>query len=173
MTHPLTPFLWRHVEAPYVADWVTPPVRVFPVTCKTGIGTPRTGSVAHRTTAVAAILADGRMQYGARWCCGLRSSDAILLASETSHGGPVCFNCDPQEPSVYRCFSAAGELLYIGSTIKPRQRMKAHSLNAPWWPEVADITYERFPTAADAFVGERLAILAESPSRNKQGLARP
>ena len=144
------------------------------VKCKTGIATPRGGTVAHRTAQVTARLIDGRLRYAATWQCdrSIWREDVIILASETSHGGPVCYGCDPEEPAVYRCFSAAGELLYVGSTYRRRQRMQAHSRTSAWWPEVAYVEYQEFLDMADAIVAERIAIRDENPTRNKAGRPR-
>ena len=73
------------------------------VKSKTGIATARGGTVAHRTTQVRAVLIGGRLQFAATWRCGggYWMKDVIVLATETSHGGPVCYGCDPEEPCVY------------------------------------------------------------------------
>ena len=144
------------------------------VKSKTGIATARGGTVAHRTTQVRAVLIGGRLQFAATWRCGggYWMKDVIVLATETSHGGPVCYGCDPEEPCVYRCFNAARDLIYVGWTIRRRQRMSQHSRASSWWPEVADITYQEFDHPADARVAERIAIRDEDPIRNKAGRPR-
>lgn len=172
----INPFLWGHAQAPYRANWINPPLVVMPATSKTGIGTPRGGTLAHRISAMAVVFVNNKARYGARWRCGFRSPDVILLADEASHDGPVCYQCDPEEPCVYRCRNGAGDLLYIGSTIKRRQRMAAHARasghGSTWWPEVASIAYEDFPTAEDAILAERFAIRRENPLHNKTGRQR-
>lgn len=173
MSTALDPFIWARQQAPYTADWLRPPLVVVPARSKSGFGTPRLGTTSHRIAALAAVFIDGRACYGARWQCGhAPSPDVVLLASEASHRGRVCYQCDPEEPCVYRCRSKAGDLLYVGTTIKRRARMERHSRLRWWWPEVASIEYEEFPSAADALLAERIAIRDENPLHNRAGCVR-
>lgn len=65
-------------------------------------------------------------------------------------------------------FGWAGELLYIGSTGTRLRRVKSHEARTAWWPEVAEVKVERFPTIFEARVAERLAIIVERPLYNRQ-----
>jgi hypothetical protein len=70
------------------------------------------------------------------------------------------------EGSVYRCFDASGELLYIGSTWRlPAQRLREHRTGKPWWDEVAEVRVERHPLETLRAV-ETQAIQQERPRYN-------
>lgn len=69
-------------------------------------------------------------------------------------------------PCVYRCYSATGELLYVGCTIKATQRIERHRYDSKWFLEVASITIEHFDLWNDAYAAETLAIIEESPKYN-------
>jgi hypothetical protein len=168
VTHPLVPFVFWKWPAPYTWEGNTRDYRVVPVRCKSGIAMARKGATAHQATAVAALFHRGKAHYAARWTCGAGSTNVILLASADRHGG-VCQRCQDTAagPCVYRCFAAPGELLYIGSTNNRSLRIGSHRSQSPWWPEVADIQYQSFPTLTEARVAERLAIQAEQPARNR------
>jgi hypothetical protein len=68
--------------------------------------------------------------------------------------------------SLYRCYSASGELLYIGITRSPGRRMRQHSREKPWWPEVAVMKWEHYPSSAELEDAERKAIQHERPKYN-------
>ena len=170
---PLTPFVYWREPAPYLAK---PPkywerAMVVPVNCKTGLVTSRTASsgIAHRDGGVAAVFKGGQARFGARWLCGGGSADVQILADAEAQGG-VCPRCEDIAlgPSVYRCFDAAGDLIYIGSSTAHLKRMQTHETQTSWWPEVADVTTRRFECITEARAAERLAILAEHPKYNKQ-----
>ena len=165
MSDPLTMFVFQGFDAPFTDLGQ----RVVPVRCKSGLAVARTGSIAHQVTAVAAVFHHGKAQYGARWRCLFGSADVILLADADSHGG-VCKRClaAAAGPTVYRCYGADGGLLYIGSTVNRGWRMTHHASTTPWWPEVADVRYEDYPTIAMARAAERMAIITEHPSRNRR-----
>lgn len=69
---------------------------------------------------------------------------------------------------VYRAFDAAGELLYIGCTIKPSSRFTQHQSEKDWWPEVASITLECHESREAALSVERVAIAKERPRLNRR-----
>lgn len=69
--------------------------------------------------------------------------------------------------TLYRCYTAAGDLLYIGCTSKAVvTRLAAHSAK-PWWPEVARVDEQRVTGWQAAWRAEAEAIAAENPRHNK------
>lgn len=67
---------------------------------------------------------------------------------------------------VYRLFDAAERLLYVGFTVAPRQRMRQHAGEQPWWPEVATARLDQYANRADALAVEATAIATENPVHN-------
>lgn len=68
---------------------------------------------------------------------------------------------------LYRCFNAAGELLYIGITNDPNNRFNLHASSTPWWTDVTDIRLDKsFASRWELEEAERAAILAEIPLHN-------
>lgn len=67
--------------------------------------------------------------------------------------------------NLYRCFDAAGRLLYIGITRRGMNRAIDHH-EKPWWDEVATMTWQRFATRAEVMAAERDAIMSEAPAYN-------
>lgn len=70
--------------------------------------------------------------------------------------------------TLYRLYDAGGAALYIGLTVDLATRLSVHRCTQPWWPEVAEITSERYPNYAAVHVAEREAIQAELPKYNRQ-----
>lgn len=70
---------------------------------------------------------------------------------------------------LYRCFDAAGGLLYIGITKDPGNRFAVHASITPWWCEVAKVTLDEtsYEDRGEAHAAERAAIRAERPFHNK------
>lgn len=68
---------------------------------------------------------------------------------------------------VYRCFDAAGALLYVGVSMGPTSRLKAHARTSPWFGEVANVTISPVMPRREALEAERDAIAAEKPIHNK------
>lgn len=70
---------------------------------------------------------------------------------------------------VYRLYDAEGDLLYIGSSKHPLQRLKQHLFEHTWWADrVAQGRCVVFPNRAAAFVAEKRAIRTEHPIHNVQ-----
>jgi hypothetical protein len=137
------------------------------VRCKTVWATPRSGTIAHMMRGASACVDREKIFYKAHWFCGaISSQDVVLLPEE--HGLKVCQGCldGADGPTLYRCWNAAGELLYIGIAKARRRRMAQHTRD-PWWPSVADVTFENFPLIEHALVAERMAIRAEQPLHNR------
>jgi len=68
--------------------------------------------------------------------------------------------------ALYRFWAADGTLLYIGLTMNPPTRFKAHSKDKEWWLLVASVTFEHFPTRDALVAAERAAIEQERPVHN-------
>lgn len=74
------------------------------------------------------------------------------------------------EHTVYRCFAADDELLYIGCTINLGHRMSVHRSDprsSPWLSRVTRIDAEVYPNRLAGRTAERDAIAAEHPKFNK------
>lgn len=120
----------------------------------------------------AAISTDGdRSRLMARWICGPGSAN--VRPAETDE--VACEWCERLQAlpnvtiAVYRCFDVDGELLYIGSTVNLRSRIKQHYYQAPWWDNVSRVDAEPHDTIEAARYAEAVAIAAESPMMNKVG----
>jgi Bacterial regulatory proteins, gntR family len=73
----------------------------------------------------------------------------------------------PQRTAVYRHFDAQGDLLYLGISIDPEVRLKAHRDNhEPWVQAAVRYTVEWHDTRADALKAEADAIRVEHPRFN-------
>ncbi len=70
------------------------------------------------------------------------------------------------ETALYRFYDGAGDLLYVGISIRPWDRWKQHRGEKEWWHEVKQITLDRYPDVTTALSAERAAIVAESPRYN-------
>jgi hypothetical protein len=133
-------------------------------------------------------------QLSATWLCGSATHLAFPVEDPAEFGG-VCARCDavffgtrqitrsPQGDglssrpvvigrsddagTVYRCYSADGRLLYIGSCRLWPNREAMHRKQTPWWPEVARVDKEQHPNLGMAKQAEIAAIRAEAPLRNK------
>ena len=146
----------------------------FEVRCKTGYAAARNRMVVHHVERVIGIRDGDRLRFAARWLCGGRSSDAVIVAEPDAHGG-TCARCAELSlgPVVYRCLDATGRLLYVGSTGNgATTRLQFHEKNAAWWPDVVDVQMEHFPTLEAARAAESLAIRTEHPAHNIAGRSR-
>lgn len=77
-------------------------------------------------------------------------------------------------PVVYRVYDAAGDLIYIGSTVDLGQRIHGHfhsqwscAENAAFREQFDSVTSEPFDTLAEARAAEKEAIREEAPRLNK------
>ncbi len=73
----------------------------------------------------------------------------------------------PSHHALYRFFSSAEVLLYVGSTSDLTRRVKDHAEHQDWWPEVATATVEFFQARNALEAAEEAAIERESPRFNK------
>lgn len=71
-----------------------------------------------------------------------------------------------QQHALYRFYSPSGQLLYVGITVDPGNRWKAHAKSKPWWHDVANVTVTMYPSREAVLDAERAAILAEHPQHN-------
>lgn len=68
---------------------------------------------------------------------------------------------------LYRHFNNQGDLLYVGRTFSPSQRMKQHSKRSKWWKRVTKTTYQHYDSFEELIEAERVAIQVEKPKYNK------
>jgi predicted GIY-YIG superfamily endonuclease len=73
---------------------------------------------------------------------------------------------------LYRCYNERNVLLYIGATRDINERAREHRCRTPWWPEVAVITQQIYPSLQAARVAESKKIALEQPLYNIAGLPR-
>ena len=67
---------------------------------------------------------------------------------------------------LYRFYSATGQLLYVGITMRPPERFKSHRDTKRWWSEVSGITVENYSNRVELERAERRAIQVERPQYN-------
>ncbi len=67
---------------------------------------------------------------------------------------------------MYRIFNDADELLYVGMTVDPGQRIGDHRGLKRWWQQVARITLTWFDDRPTAAAAELAAIRDERPLYN-------
>lgn len=68
--------------------------------------------------------------------------------------------------ALYRHWNADGELLYVGISLKPFQRLDQHKNNSHWYGDIANVSVEYFDTRSLAEDAERVAINKEKPLHN-------
>ncbi|QOP65176.1 endonuclease [Arthrobacter phage Phives] len=67
---------------------------------------------------------------------------------------------------VYEIYSWDGDLLYVGKTMNPLQRLGMHSVTQPWAAEIGSVKYTPYESEADALDAEAWAIAALRPLCN-------
>jgi hypothetical protein len=144
-------------------------------TIKSGWAVGRRSAVAHRAVAAEILSLGDDAVMVAWWACGTQTVDAVPLADPTEFR--QCLPCllsqtVPSGPVVYRCHDAAGDLLYIGSSINMTMRQATHQRNTRWWHEVASVTYEQHDSELSARRAESHAIATEPTVYNRQGTLR-
>jgi predicted GIY-YIG superfamily endonuclease len=71
--------------------------------------------------------------------------------------------------SVYRCYDAEDQLLYIGMSSGPETRLnEGHRYRSAWYGDMARWTQTPRMAWADAIRTEHLAIQAEKPIHNRR-----
>ena len=68
--------------------------------------------------------------------------------------------------ALYRHFSKNGELLYVGVSRNPFERLADHVRRGDWTREIAAITLQWFDDPDQALDAEKLAITVEKPRWN-------
>lgn len=68
--------------------------------------------------------------------------------------------------ALYRHMDRDGNLLYVGISLKPFQRLEQHQNNSHWAYDIASVSIEYFPSRQDAEIAERRAISEEAPAHN-------
>lgn len=76
------------------------------------------------------------------------------------HVNTPCFAC------VYTLFDAAGNVLYVGKSIRVRQRIKEHAASKQWWPMVARVVVDVYESESAALNHEAWSIWALRPPFN-------
>lgn len=76
---------------------------------------------------------------------------------------------DTTPTTLYRLYDEGGDLLYVGISTRPLQRVREHSKGQTWWTEVASQTFEHYPTRQAAADAELDAIRTEHPRYNIVG----
>lgn len=73
----------------------------------------------------------------------------------------------PSKACIYRQFDKDGNLLYLGYSSSLMMRVFSYR-GCAWYRDIATITIEHFPNAAQARAAEKEAIFKESPKYNTQ-----
>ena len=71
-----------------------------------------------------------------------------------------------QPHALYRFYSDAGQLLYVGITNNPGNRFSQHQADKPWWGDVSGISIEQYESREEALAAEARAIHVERPLHN-------
>lgn len=74
---------------------------------------------------------------------------------------------------MYRCFDAAGRLIYVGSSSSWTRRLSEHRRQAWWWSLSVRTVTEAHPTLESARAAEAVAIQEEQPAFNWRDAGRP
>lgn len=95
----------------------------------------------------------------------IRDSAAIIAAPLK----PLQVAPRPRHDShdLYRHWSVAGDLLYVGRSLNAVRRLSQHR-RSPWYQEIATVTIDKFPSEEAVHEAEVRAIRTERPRYNKQ-----
>lgn len=95
---------------------------------------------------------------------------AVAEAVSTALPAPYMPEIPPRpegsEAVIYRLYSDPGDLLYVGCTIDPWTRLRAHGRRQPWWDEVTAAEVLWLPSMELAADVEQQAIWTEHPIYN-------
>lgn len=124
------------------------------------VGAAQRTGMGHYLGVGAELSYEGETRIAAVWLCGASTVDGFMFDDQHE---PACASCHftratPRGPVVYRLFDADDELLYVGFTANAAQRMRGHSSEKQWWPDVARASFERFDTEVSALKAEAKAI---------------
>ena len=70
--------------------------------------------------------------------------------------------------TLYRYFNSSNELLYVGISKSPMQRLEEHKYRAAWFESAESVKFEKFDTRDAALKAESIAIKNENPIFNIQ-----
>lgn len=157
-------FVHEDIAAP--GHWES--ARLMPATTKTGLAASINTGRVHVINSAALVVGDGPTRLAVRWVCGGGSVNARPAAAVEA----ACDWCEVlghihEGAGVYRCYDLNDELVYIGSSVNIRQRIRGHVSSTPWWSEVARVESEPHPSETAARLAEALAIRTELPKRNR------
>lgn len=68
--------------------------------------------------------------------------------------------------TLYRCYDSEETLLYVGITSQRHRRFVQHSKGSDWWPRVATLQLEHYPTTSEAKAAEREQVAKLDPPHN-------
>ncbi|MFE9736135.1 GIY-YIG nuclease family protein [Streptomyces sp. NPDC005863] len=68
--------------------------------------------------------------------------------------------------AIYRLYDATDDLLYVGISINPDARFRAHRIDKPWWLDVEAVQIDWLDSRLAAEQAETEAISTESPRYN-------
>lgn len=71
--------------------------------------------------------------------------------------------------TLYRFYGRDDELLYVGITCNPGNRLNSHRRHKAWWRDVTRIALEQFESRVELATAELTAIRAEKPLHNIAG----
>jgi len=74
--------------------------------------------------------------------------------------------------AVYRCYSADGDLLYVGVASDMKKRMACHKSTSIWFRHARKVTITWYDWREDALDAEAWAIFRERPAYNMRGARR-
>lgn len=72
----------------------------------------------------------------------------------------------PARQALYRFYGDGGQLLYVGITSNPGNRMAQHGATKSWWEDVRGVSIEWYDTRSAVAAAERRAIALEKPLHN-------
>jgi hypothetical protein len=152
--------------------------QLLPTRVKSGRAASVHNGVAHLVETAAIVTDPSGAVLVAKWHCGSYSVNAVPVPADGVDFA-TCVHCAeaarwPRGPVVYRCYDAEGDLLYIGSSIDVRQRLRAHKApgvgGSRWWPEVDRVECEGYDTEAKCRLAEAEAIRREPSRYNRAGI---
>jgi hypothetical protein len=73
---------------------------------------------------------------------------------------------EDRQASVYKLYDAMGILVYVGVSTHGMRTIQQDTQTRPWWPEVASVQVENFPTRKLAQDRERYLIINDQPRYN-------
>ena len=128
----------------------------------------RRGQLVHRIREIELLTYETGSLLRLTGLCGSTSLHSFFVTDPEEFGG-VCRRCDAVffGAIVYRCYSADGQLLYIGSTNRWAAREAMHVQKSPWWPDVARIDKSPQRNIGIARRVEAAAIRDEAPVHNR------